>query len=208
MSNFVVGISGASGAIYGARLVYALARHNHQVHVVISRTGRALLAEECDLQVGSDVTTATEVFNRYTGTSGNITVYADNNLHAAIASGSFITDGMAVAPASMKAVSALANGYAESLLGRAADVHIKEQRPLVIVPREAPLSPIHLNNLLTLSRLSRVSIIPASPAFYTRPQSVEEMVDFIVARVLDYLSPGMDWAPRWSGPGGDTAPPI
>ncbi|MBI5137656.1 MAG: UbiX family flavin prenyltransferase [Nitrospirae bacterium] len=208
MSTFVVGISGASGAIYGIRLVQALSFHGHRLHVVFSATARSIVHDETGIDLGPTPDSAHAALTAYLGAqgrapgAGELTVHGERNLYSAIASGSVPTDGMVVAPASMKTVAAIAHGYADGLLTRAADVHIKEGRPLVLVPRECPLSPIHLENLLKLSRLNGVRIVPAMPAFYTAPRSVLELVDFVVARILDSIAPGIEWSPRWQGAGG------
>ena len=199
MSTFVVGITGASGAIYGIRLLEALARHGHEMHVVVSQTGRAIVRDEVGIDLGATPESATAALAAHTR-SDTLQVYAERNLHATIASGSVATDGMVVCPCSMKACAAIAHGYADSLITRAADVHIKEGRRLVMVPRETPLSPIHLENLLSLSRLEGVRVVPAMPAFYTGPKTTDDLVDFVVARILDSLSLDVDWSPRWKGP--------
>ncbi|MFQ5508577.1 MAG: UbiX family flavin prenyltransferase [Leptospirillia bacterium] len=200
MSTFVIGITGASGAIYGVRLIEALARgKNYTLHVVISRTGRTIIKDEVGLDLGTTSGEAEKALVEHTGGGANIQVHGDNDLYAGIASGSFQTDGMVVAPCSMKTVASIAHGYADTLIARAADVHIKECRPLIVVPRETPLSPIHLENLLTLSRLEQVRVVPATPAFYHHPKQINELVDFVVARILDSLAVECNWAPRWTG---------
>jgi len=201
MSTFVVAITGASGAIYGIRLIEALTTHGHALHVVISPTGRAIIRDEVGLDLGAGPDTARTALAAHTGAGEGLQVHAPNHLHAAIASGSVHTDAMVVAPCSMRSTATIAHGLADTLITRAADVHIKEGRRLILVPRECPLSPIHLENMLTLARLQGVRIIPAMPAFYHRPESVTDLVDFVVARILDNLGLQIDWSPRWAGPG-------
>jgi len=209
MSTFVVAITGASGALYGVRLVHALMANGHQVELVVSPTGRAIVAAEVGIDLGSTPTQAESAMLAHLNggdgpaptPSAGLTVHGVRNLHATIASGSVPTDGMVLCPCSMKSLSAIANGYADDLIGRAADVHLKEGRPLVVVPRETPLSPIHLENMLKLSRISGVRMVPAMPGFYNGPTTITELVDFVVARVLDNLSSGIDWGPRWQGVG-------
>jgi len=210
MSTFVVAITGASGALYGVRLVRALMSGGHQVELVVSPTGRAIVGAEVDIELGTTPAQAkTAMLAHLNNGDGpapapkaSLTVHGVRNLHATIASGSVTTHGMVLCPCSMKCLSAIANGYADDLIGRAADVHIKEGRRLVIVPRETPLSPIHLENMLKLSRIQGVRIVPAMPGFYNGPKSITELVDFVVARVLDNLDSGVDWGPRWQGVGG------
>jgi len=207
MSTFVIGITGASGAVYGLRLLEALASGGHRLHVVVSPTGRAILKDETGLDLGGTPVSAQAALAERLGGSADLTVHGDRNLHAAISSGSFRTDAMIVAPCSMKAAAAIATGLAQGLIERAADVHIKEGRRLVLVPRETPLSPIHLDNLLTLSRLSGVRIVPAMPGFYTHPKTVEDLVDFVVARILDNVGADTEWHPRWEGASTDPMEP-
>lgn len=207
MSTFVIGITGASGAVYGLRLLEALASGGHRLHVVVSPTGRGILKDETGLDLGGSPSAARKALAQRLGTDAELTVHGENNLYAPIASGSFRTDAMVVAPCSMKAAAAIATGLAQGLIERAADVHLKEGRRLILVPRETPLSPIHLENLLTLSRLEGVRIVPAMPGFYTNPKTVEDLVDFLVARILDNLGVGPEWHPRWGGRAGGSAEP-
>jgi len=210
MSTFVIGITGASGAIYGVRLLTALARGGHTLHVVVSATGRGILKDECGIDLGGSAAAARKALRSKVGAKADIVVHPERNLYAPIASGSFRTDAMVVAPCSMKAAAAIAHGLASGLIERAADVHLKEGRPLVLVPRETPLSAVHLENLLKLARLG-VRVLPAMPGFYTLPKTVDELVDFVVARILDTLGVGPEWHPRWGGrvprPGEDSSQP-
>ncbi|MHB1005286.1 MAG: UbiX family flavin prenyltransferase [Chloroflexota bacterium] len=185
--EFVVGISGASGAIYGVELLRALRAAGARTHLIVSPTAAAILPVETGL--GAAVVEALADH-----------VYRADDLFAPVASGSFVAtsiDGMAIVPCSMKTLAAVAHGFADNLISRAADVMIKEHRRLVLVPRETPLSPIHLRNMLTLAELGAV-VLPPMPAFYTRPTTVTEIVQQTVSRVLDHLGlPGA--APRWTG---------
>jgi 4-hydroxy-3-polyprenylbenzoate decarboxylase len=213
MSTFVVAITGASGAIYGVRLIRALMAHGHRVELIVSTTGRAIVAAETGIELGTTPDSARTALLQHlndnsagpTPSDGaNLTVHGLRNLHATIASGSVATHGMVLCPCSMKSLAAISGGFADDLIGRAADVHIKEGRPLILVPRETPLSPIHLENMLKLSRLQGVRVIPAMPAFYNGPVSIMDLVDFVVARILDNLRLEIDWGPRWQGAdGGD-----
>lgn len=202
MGTFVIGITGASGAPYATRLIEALASAGgHRLHVIVSRTGRSILRDEAGIDLGSTPETARDALLAGVGGGADIRVHGEHNLYASVASGSVPTDAMVVIPCSMKAVSAIAHGHADTLITRAADVHLKEGRPLILVPRETPLSTIHLQNLLALSRVQGVRIVPAMPAFYHRPQGVMDLVDFVVARVLYNLGLDMEWGPRWQGGG-------
>lgn len=182
--RFVVGISGASGAILGVRVLERLRAHDAEVHLVITPWGARTLEHETPYTV-ADVRKLADVVHR------------PSDQAATISSGSFRTAGMIVAPCSVKTVAAIASGYGEDLLTRTADVHIKERRPLVLVVREMPLSAIHLENMLKLARLG-VSIVPPVLGFYQNPESLEDVVSHVVTRVLDQVGIVSDDRP-WSG---------
>lgn len=182
----IVGISGASGAIYGWRLLEVMQQAGCEVHAVVSEHGWEVLAHECNVGQ-ADV-------------AGRVHRLYDNaDTGAALASGSFKTDAMVVAPCSMRSLGAIANGLADNLLVRAADVIIKEDRRLILVPRETPLSAIHLENMLKLARIG-VRIVPASPGFYHNPQDLPSLVDMMVGKVCDMLGLEHDLFKRWEGP--------
>ena len=197
----VCAITGASGAPYAVRLVEQLARARRPTMLIVSSHGLRLLRTEMD--IGS-----VEALRERVGSSAwdrSITVYDDNDRGALPASGSVITAGMVICPCSMGTLSAISVGGSRSLVERAADVVLKERRKLVLVPRETPLSAIHLANMLRLTRAGAV-IMPASPGFYHRPTRIEELVDFIVARVLDHLGVPHSLGARWGDdrdPAGD-----
>jgi len=183
--RLIVAITGATGSIYGIRLLEALRAANVETHLVISRWGKVTLEAESGY-------TCKEV-------AGLAAVrYADDNLAAAIASGSFRCDGMIVAPCSMKTLAGIAGGYADNLILRAADVTLKERRQLVLLARETPLSPIHLKNMLELSRLG-VIIAPPMPAFYGKPQTIDELIGQTVGRALDIFGLPCGNLKRWGG---------
>lgn len=183
--RLVVGISGATGTIYGVRLLERLRDLGVESHLVVTRWGARTMLHE-----SSHTREQVEALAHSS--------YQPNDMGAAIASGSFRTDGMVVAPCSAKTLAAIAQGYGDSLLHRAADVVLKERRKLVLVVREAPLSDIHLENLLKVSRAGAV-ILPPMPAFYHRPTSVDDIIDHTVARVLDQFGLDLPGSPRWSG---------
>lgn len=183
--RLVVGITGASGAVYGVRLLEVLREAKVETHLVVSRWARETISRELGLAV------------EWVHDLASVT-YAADDLGAAISSGSFLHDGMAVAPCSMKTLSAIANGYTDELIARAADVTLKEGRTLVLVPRETPFNAIHLENMLKLARLG-VCILPPVPAFYNRPQTISQLVDHTVARVLDRLGVPHSLGTRWQG---------
>ena len=188
----VCAISGASGAPYAVRLVEQLANARRPTMLIVSSYGLRLLRTEMD--IGS-----VEALRDRVGApawDASITVYDDGDRGALPASGSVITAGMVICPCSMGTLSAISIGASRSLVERAADVVLKERRKLVLVPRETPLSAIHLANMLRLSRAGAV-IMPASPGFYHRPTRIEELVDFIVARVLDHLGVAHTLGARW-----------
>lgn len=185
--KIIVGITGASGAIYGWRLLEVLHAAGCEAHVVVTAPGWAVLRQECG--VGPE-DAAKRVFR----------LYAADDIGAAPASGSFRADAMVVAPCSMRTLAAVACGLADNLLTRAADVTIKEGRKLVLVPRETPLSAIHLENMLKLARTG-VRIIPASPGFYHNPPDIASLVDMLVGKVCDSLGVEHDLYARWDGLG-------
>ncbi len=188
MRRFVVGMTGSTGSVYGIRLLEKLrALPEIEVHLVISAPGKRTLVEETDWTV-ADVEALAHV------------VHDNKDIGASVASGSFRTAGMVIAPCSIKTVSALANSYADTLVARAADVHLKEGRPLIAVVRETPLHAGHLRQMLALAELGGV-ILPPMPAFYTRPKTVDDIVNHTVGRVLDRLGLPQDLVSEWPGTG-------
>jgi 4-hydroxy-3-polyprenylbenzoate decarboxylase len=188
----VMALTGASGAPYGVRLLQQLVTLGRDVSLIVSPHGLRLLRTETDV---GDV----EGLRGAVGAApwnAHVTVYDDADRGAGPASGSAKTGGMVICPCSMGTLASIAAGTSRSLVERAADVTLKERRPLVLVPRETPLSAIHLENMLRVTRAGAV-VLPASPGFYHRPSSVAELVDFVVARVLDHLGVENTLAPRW-----------
>jgi 4-hydroxy-3-polyprenylbenzoate decarboxylase len=183
--KLIVAITGATGAIYGVRLLQRLREAGAETHLVISRWGVRTLLHETP-------------YSREQVESLASVVYAPADMGAAISSGSFRTDGMVIAPCSAKTLAAVAHGVGENLVHRAADVILKERRRLVLVVREAPLSDIHLENMLRLSRMGAV-VLPPMPAFYHHPRTVDDIVDHTVARVLDQFGIEVAGAERWAG---------
>jgi len=183
--RIIIGITGASGSIYGIRLIEVLKAVGCEIHAVISESGWQVLEYECAL-TKSDIETRVDVLHDV------------NNIAASIASGSFRTDAMIIVPCSMRTLGGIANGIADSLLLRAADVVLKEGRPLLLVPRETPLNAIHLENMLKLARIG-VKIIPASPGFYHRPENLDSLVDMMVGKICDMLNIEHSLFERWQG---------
>ena len=197
MSTFIVGISGASGAPYALRLLQVLVKGGHSVYLSISGDGLSILKDETGLALKGTPAEIRSVLEKHLkAKKAQVKYFDENNMYASIASGSVKVDAMVVIPCSMKTLAAIAQGYASTLIERAADVTLKERRKLIIVPRETPLSAIHLRNMLTLAELG-CHIIPAMPAFYHHPKHVSDMVDFIVGRVLDSMGIENDLSPRW-----------
>ncbi len=181
MAKMIIAITGASGAVYGHRLVSWLLGEGHEVHLVASHAGLLVMRHEMDIQITEPVRDLADLWPGY---ESQLNVYSNDNIGAVLASGSFKAQAMIIAPCSMASLAAIASGLADNLIHRSADVMIKERRSLILVPRECPLSPIHLENMLKLSRLG-VSITAAMPAFYHQPQTIDDMVDFVVAKALD-----------------------
>jgi len=183
--NLIVGITGATGTIIGVRLLQLLQGSDVDTHLVMSRWGARTLVEETDYTVEQVQALAARA-------------YPVGDQGAPISSGSFVSLGMVIAPCTVNTLASIAHGHGENLVHRAADVVLKERRKLVLVVREAPLSDIHLENMLKLSRMG-VVILPPVPAFYNRPKTLDEMVNHIAMRVLDQFDIHMDVMERWSG---------
>ena len=188
----ILAITGASGAPYGVRLLDVLARHRVPTSLIISSHGWRLLETE------SGIVDDAGLKGRTGGDWSSVTVHPDDDRGAAPASGSHRTRAMVICPCSMGTVAAIAGGTSRSLVERAADVTLKERRKLILVPRETPLSLIHLRNLVAVTEAGAV-VIPAAPGFYHRPASIDQLVDFIVQRILDQLELDIQVAPRWTG---------
>ena len=185
MRRLIVAITGATGAIYGVRLLRHLRTLGVESHLLISAAGVLSAHQELDMKRG-DVEALADV------------VHSVGDVGASLASGSFKTQGMVISPCSMKTLAAVANGYGDNLVSRAADVCLKERRTLVVLPREAPLNLAHIRNMEAVTLMGGI-IFPPLPAFYLRPQSFEQMVDHTVARVLDLFGIEHLLAPRWEG---------
>lgn len=194
----VFAITGASGAPYAVRLLEVLARARVPTWLIISSHGWRLLAEECGIADRAVLEAATG------GDWGTVTLFADTDRGASPASGSQRTRGMVICPCSMGTVAAVAHGTSRSLVERAADVTLKEGRRLVLVPRETPLSLVHLRNLTAVAEAG-ATVLPAAPGFYHRPAGVAALVDFVVQRIADQFDLAIDVAPRWDGGGRATA---
>jgi len=186
MRRIVVGISGATGAVLGVEVLRRLEQcPDVQTHLVVSRWARATIHLETQLSV-RDVEGLADV------------AYSWDDQSAAISSGSFRVEGMIIVPCSMKTLAGIRTGYADGLIARAADVTLKERRRLVLVPRETPLSEIHLDNMLALTRMGAI-VVPPMPAFYNHPASIGDIVDHIVTRILDQVDIDSPDAKRWNG---------
>ena len=192
-----VGMTGASGTQYGLRLVECLIKADYTVYLMFTKAAQIVVGSETDCKLPGRTAEQTRYLSSlYGAREGQLRVYGDEEWTSPVASGSGAPRRMVVCPASMATVSAIATGASENLLERAADVVIKEGGHLVIVPRETPFSAIHLENMLKLSRLG-VTILPANPGFYNQPTQVAELVDFIVARLLDQLDVEHQLMKRW-----------
>jgi 4-hydroxy-3-polyprenylbenzoate decarboxylase len=190
--RFIVAITGASGALYAKRLIEALAAAEAEIFLIVSPYGRRLLHDELGMETVDAAALA--------GREGHkITVLPYKDVGASVASGSFKTNGMAVLPCSNNKLAELAHGLGDNLISRAAQVTLKERRRLVVVHREMPLGLIEIKNMLALAEAGAI-LCPANPGFYTLPQSVDDIVNFVVARILDLLEVEHALAPRWTGP--------
>lgn len=183
--RIIVGITGASGSIYGIRLLEVLKAAGAEIHAVVTEHGWQVMSYEC----GADRSLLAGLVHK---------LYDADNIAASIASGSFKTDAMVVVPCSMRTVGNIANGIADTLLTRAADVMLKESRKLVLVPRETPLNAIHLGNMLKLAQLG-VKIVPACPGFYHRPGNMDALIDMMVGKICDTIGIEHNLFERWQG---------
>ncbi|SKC41686.1 UbiX family flavin prenyltransferase [Maledivibacter halophilus] len=191
MGKYIVGITGASGSVYGVRLVEELLKKDNEVFLVVTANGEKVLEYELDI----DFIKWTEKLAK---DYGRINICNIDDMFSKIASGSFRTDGMVIAPCSMGSLSKISNGITDSLLIRAADVMIKEKRKLILVPRETPFNSIHLKNMLFLSKLN-VTILPPIPGFYNKPKTLSDIIDNMVGRILCSLNIENDLYCQWNG---------
>src|SRR4030066_497077 len=199
MGTYTIAITGASGSIYGVRLLKYLLEKKHTVYLTITKEGGLILKEEMGFNWQGYQKEIEKKIKRDLKLKGiKYHYFSEDNLSASISSGSVKVDAMGVIPCSMKSLSGIACGYANNLVERAADVMLKERRTLILVPRETPLNSIHLRNMLTLSEMG-VKIIPAMPAFYSCPEKIDDLIDFMVGKVLDSLGIENNLFRRWQG---------
>lgn len=190
-------ITGASGVQYALRLLECLVQANCQVFVMVSRAAQVVIATETDESLPGGAAEQMEyLISRFDARADQIRVFGKEQWMAPVASGSGAPSKMVVCPCSTSTLSAIACGASNTLIERAADVALKERRKLILVPREAPYSEIHLEHMLKLTRMGTV-VIPASPGFYNRPQTIDDMIDFVVARILNQLDIDQSLLPRW-----------
>ena len=192
--KIIVGLTGASGSIFGIRLLQALAETDVETHVIASKWAQRTMEHETSVTL--------EELKELAGV-----YYGPGDMGAKVSSGSFVTNGMVIAPCSARSVAAIANGFGEHLVHRAADVILKERRPLVLAVRETPLNDIHLENMLKLSRMG-VTILPPIPAFYNHPKTLDDMINHIVVRILDQFGIDTDFASRWDGEMKNASPRV
>lgn len=200
MSELVVAITGASGSAYAVRLLEVLISAGRSIHLVVSPAGQQVIRHELGIQVDGAQFSIDQLFPSGGPAekldSGNVQLHNYRDFSAGIASGSFQTDGMVICPCSMGTLAAVSQGLSQNLIHRAADVHLKERRKLIVVPRETPLGSIQLSNMKTLADAGAV-ILPAMPGFYNQPQSIDDLVDFVVARICDQLGVPQELTKRW-----------
>ena len=198
MSKYIVAVSGASGSAYGLAVIRGLADAGHEVIITASREGVSIMKDETGVDIsGKSGNAAAKIIADALKLKHDLlSFYPEDDMYAPIASGSFGTAGMVIAPCSMKTLAGVANGYANNLIERAADVMLKERRPLVLMARETPLSAIHLENMLKLARLG-VHILPAMPGFYNKPKTIQDIIDQLAGRALDLLGIDNNLYKRW-----------
>jgi len=199
--SITLAMTGASGMAYGLRLLDCLLGAGRPVNLLVSAAAQVVMAMETEVQMGGAPEEMQAFFSqRFQARPGQLRVYGKMQWTAPIASGSSVPEAMVVCPCTSGTLAAIACGTSDNLLERAADVMLKERRRLILVPREMPLSTIHLEHMLSLSRMG-VVIMPACPGFYHRPAAIEDLVDFVVARILDHLGVAHDLLPCWGEPG-------
>lgn len=192
-----IGMTGASGVQYGFRLLEYLLKSQCDVYLMISKAAQVVISMETDMQLPARSGDINKVLNeKYQCKANQLRVFGEDEWTSPVASGSSNVSAMVVCPCSMGALSAIACGASNNLLERAADVVLKERKKLVIVPRETPYSDIHLENMLKLSRMDAV-IVDANPGFYNSPRTMDDLIDFVVAKILDQLDVKHDLQPRW-----------
>ncbi len=189
MKKIVMGITGASGSVYSKRIIEVLLEKGYYLHIICTDNGKKVMKYETSIDIEEWVGALKKEYT-------NVKLENINDMFSSVASGSYKYDAVLILPCSMGTLAEISNGYAKNLLTRAADVALKENRKLIIVPRETPLNAIHLENMLKLSRLG-VTIIPAMPGFYHIPKTIEELVDFVVGKILDNLSIENDLFKKW-----------
>ena len=195
--SIILAITGASGIPYARRLLQCLIKEQVRVYLLYSSAAQIVARQECDWQLDDDISLTNQALcYEFQAACEQLLVVDKNDWFSRIASGSAFPDAMVVCPASMGCVAAIANGLSDNLIERAADVCLKEKKPLIIVPRETPFSLIHLRNLTRLAE-SGATILPPSPAFYHHPQTIDDMVNFVVNRILQHLNIKADNAYRW-----------
>ena len=207
--NLALALTGASGAQYGIRLLECLLAANATVHLMLSKPAQVVLGLETDWRIPGRPREIARFFTEhFHAEPDQLRCYGSEEWTAPVASGSAVPEAMVVCPCTTATLSALAMGASRSLIERAGDVILKERRPLLLVIRETPFSELHLENMLKLARMGAV-IMPANPAFYHRPQSIDDLIDFMVARVLDHLGIEQNLVPRWGQePQGSGSPAI
>lgn len=199
MGVFVVGVTGASGAVYARRTLQAMLQLGHHVKLIVSPAGERVTSIELGVRFSGTRKARQEQWADLAGHDGDrLELLPHRDFAASVASGSYPLDGMAVVPCSMGTLARIATGVSTSLIERAADVALKERRPLVLVPRETPLSRIHLKNMLAVAEAG-AEVLPAMPAFYHQPRSIDDLVDMLVGRILERLGIQNDLFRRWQG---------
>ncbi|TSA21397.1 MAG: UbiX family flavin prenyltransferase [Betaproteobacteria bacterium] len=199
MKHIALALTGASGAAYGLRLLQCLLAAECRVSLMLTQAARIVIKQELALTLPTDTQTLAVFLRERYGAGGELTVYGEKEWFSPLASGTGAADAMVVCPCTMGALAAIAHGLSDNLMERAADVMLKERRLLVLVPRETPFSLIHLRNMTLLAEAGAV-ILPANPGFYQHPQGVADIIDFLVARILDQLGVAQSLLPRWGDP--------
>lgn len=195
--TIILALTGASGVQYGARLLEMLLQEQCKVYLLVSKAAQVVIKMETDLNWPADTKSLQQLLcERYAVTNNLLKVCGENEWAAPIASGSATVDAMVVCPCSMGTLSSIAMGSSGNLMERAADVILKERKKLILVPRETPYSDIHLENMLKLSRMGTV-ILPPNPGFYNQPKTIDDVIDFVVAKILDHLSIAQKLQPKW-----------